>query len=184
MKKRNEQRQTPDTVIAMSPYYKYSEAQLQKVTPKVIRAAPIIMERGFDDDDEFDGGEVIAIGDPEVPILPAEKNANQILAEIILDGGIKLGTRKSYTTKFSHTRVCYRTVIGRLTCVHRTTKGVLKERGQFYPFPPYKHFLTWVSPKIRKVEIPDQVLARLHHSTTYLHLELNDNERPELRCFL
>lgn len=54
------------------------------------------MERGFDDDDEFDGGEVIAIGDPEVSILPAEKNANQVLAEIILDGRIKLGTRNSY----------------------------------------------------------------------------------------
>ena len=60
----------------------------------------------------------------------------------------------------------------------------LKERGQYYPILPYKHFLTWLSPKIRKVEIPDQVLARLHHTTTYLHLELNDNERPELRCFL
>ena len=140
----------------------YSEAQLQKVTPKVIRAAPIIMERGFDDDDEFDGGEVIAIGDPEVPILPAEKNANQILAEITLDGRMKLGTRNSYTTKFSNTRVCYRTVIavllGRLTCVHRTTvqrttwvlKYVSIERT-------YARVLSKYSERRNRVQIMDHV---------------------------
>lgn len=57
------------------------------------------MENESDDDDEYEDGEVIAIGDPDAPILPAEKNANEILAQIIMDGRRKLGNRNSYGTK-------------------------------------------------------------------------------------
>ena len=54
------------------------------------------MENEFDDDDdEFDGGELIDIGDPEA----VGKNANEILAQIIIDGRRKLGTRNSYCRK-------------------------------------------------------------------------------------
>lgn len=59
------------------------------------------MENDFDHIDEFDGGEVIAIGDPTAIILPAERNANEILAQIIMDGRRKIGTRKSYSKKIS-----------------------------------------------------------------------------------
>lgn len=59
------------------------------------------MEDDFDHIDELDGGDVIAIGDPTAVILPAERNANEILAQIIMDGRRKIGTRNSYNKKIS-----------------------------------------------------------------------------------
>ena len=53
------------------------------------------MEDDFDYIDEFDGGDVIAIGDPTAIILPAERNTNEILAQIFMDGRRKIGTRNS-----------------------------------------------------------------------------------------
>ena len=95
------------------------------------------MEEDFYDDEEFEGGEVVAIGDPEAPILPAEKNANEILAQVIMDGRRKLGTRNSYNRKIA---VFLEWLLER----HPTHYDETHSSDPYYPFQQKSSLNSWL----------------------------------------